>query len=58
MTVRERNILLADAVRNRNDAREMARHWEAIASDRDGFARLLRGLAVDDVPPPPGDAGA
>jgi hypothetical protein len=53
MTGKERDILLADAIRNRNHAREMACHWEAIAADRDGFARLLRGLVVDADPPSP-----
>jgi hypothetical protein len=55
MNARERDILLADAIRNRNHAREMADHWQAIARDRDGFAKLLRSLRVDDEAPPPGD---
>jgi len=53
MTGKERDILLADAIRNRNRAREMACHWEAIAADRDGFARRLRSLVVDADQPPP-----
>jgi hypothetical protein len=53
MTGKERDILLADAIRNRNHAREMACHWEAVAADRDGFARLLRSLVVAADPPPP-----
>ena len=55
MTGKERDILLADAIRNRNHAREKACHWEAIAADRDGFARLLRSLVVDAYPPPAAD---